>query len=173
MYFATGLLAVPLWLMVSYRLGKRTTLMLALAYATCTTLLILLVPVGNMPAAVMMMATAGVAFGAGPFLLRSITADLSRRSEAATAMPVAGVFYGILLMAAKFGLALSVGISYSVLGGFGFVASLEGENSSIALAALKTSFIVVPAVVFGLSAWLIYGLNPREIDPEELQGEMQ
>lgn len=154
-YFGTGLLAVPLWMLLSYRIGKRNALLIGLAYAALANLAILLIPTGAFVLALSMMVLVGAVYGASPFLLRALIADVARAEEKRSDAAIAGAYFGLLLMVAKIGLALSVGVTYSIISHAGFDVELRADNSDLAKNVLTFCFVGLPFLAYSLAGLVL------------------
>jgi Na+/melibiose symporter-like transporter len=152
-YFVGGLAGVPLWVWLGKRLGKHRALQLACVLSAAATLCVLLVPPGALAAAAPAMLAAGVNVGAGVFLIRAMMADVVDEDELATGAQRSGLFFGLLLTAAKLGISIGPA-SYAVLALFGFDASLGAANSASAMRALDAIFVGAP-VFFYLSVFVM------------------
>lgn len=159
-YFVAGLAGVPIWWMLARRIGKHKALRTAFAYATIATFLIPLIPYGNFPAAIFFMIAGGLAQGGGVLLTRSLMADVVDDDELRTGSRRSGIYFGLLLMTSKIGLAAGPA-AFGALELFGFDASLGANNPPGALFALSAIFIGVPAIM-GVLAF--FSLNNYPLD---------
>ncbi len=152
LYFIAGFAGIPIWLRVSYRLGKHRTLAISMFYACVTLLPALIWKAGNFWGFMAGNMLYGFAYGAGPFLLRSITADVCDLDQVESGAQRTGLFYSLLTMSNKIGFALSVGLTYPLLSWIGFDPKVE--NSPEALQHLRYLFVIAP-VTFMLAAGLV------------------
>ena len=156
-YFVGAFVGGPLWVRISYRFGKHRTLaMAALAYAAIQ-MAVWLVPPGQFALGAALMFLAGLPFSAGPFLLRSMMADVADEERLLTRKDRTGLLYAILTGAIKIGSALAVFVTYQGLALFGFDGRQGAENTPQALLALQIAFTVLPATLGVLTAWIIWG----------------
>jgi len=138
-YLLAGVLFIPLLLRVSFRLGKHHSLALSSLFNAATIPLLLLIPEGNLVAAVLCFVLLGVNVGAGPFLMRSIMADVADEDAVHSGSQRTGLFFSLLTMTNKIGSAVAVGIAYAALDVIGFVPG--GENSTAAITGLKAVYV--------------------------------
>jgi glycoside/pentoside/hexuronide:cation symporter, GPH family len=150
-YFVAGLLGVPVWWIAGRRLGKHRALQAAFLYTAATTLMLPFMPVGNFPVVAIAMVIAGLAQGGGVLLTRSLMADVVDDDELTTGSRRSGVYFGLLLMTSKVGLAAGP-IAYGLVGLAGFSAQRGADNSALAFAALGGTFIGVPVLLNLLGA---------------------
>ena len=151
-FFVSGLLAMPLWMKLSYRLSKHTALMVAMVYA-CVSLLLFpfVATAGNLVGLVVATIAYGSAFGAGPMISRAMMADLADMDQLETGVKRAGLFFALLTTTNKVGAAVSVSICYLILGWLGFNPAAE-TNSEGAISGLMWTFVLMPCVCFGVAA---------------------
>ena len=151
-FFVSGLLAMPLWMKLSYRLSKHTALMVAMVYACVSLLLFPFVATpGNLVGLVVATIAYGSAFGAGPMISRAMMADLADMDQLETGVKRAGLFFALLTTTNKVGAAVSVSICYLILGALGFDPAAE-TNSDGAISGLMWTFVLMPCVCFGIAA---------------------
>lgn len=159
-YFASGLVGVPIWVAAGRRLGKHRALQVSCAWAALTLACIPLIPPGNFAIAAGGMVIAGLASAAPTLLIRAMMGDVVDADELASGAQRSGLFFGLLLTTTKVGLALGP-VTYAVLAWFGFDAKLGGANSPEALMALTVLFAAGPAA---LNALAILTLQAYPID---------
>ncbi|MEQ1708697.1 MAG: MFS transporter [Terricaulis sp.] len=166
-YFIAGLLGVPIWWIAGRTFGKHKALQGALIYTSATTLLILVMPPGNFTVVAIGMLFAGLAQGGGVLLTRSLMADVVDDDELTTGSRRSGVYFGLLLMTSKVGLAAGP-LAYGLVGLAGFSANLGAGNSASAFTALGAMFIGVP-VLLNIAAALSLRKYPLD---EKRQAEL-
>jgi len=155
-FFVSGLVFMPLWMRLSYRLGKHATLIAAMIYA-CGTLSLfpLAAEPGNLIGLVVVTVLYGGGFGAGPMVLRAMMADLADYDELETGAKRAGLLFALLTTTNKVGGAVSVSVSYAILSWIGFDPGADA-NTAGALSGLLWTFVLAPATFFvlaGVSLW--------------------
>lgn len=159
-FFVSGLIGVPIWWSLARRIGKHKAAQASFAYATLATFCIPLIPAGNFPVAAIFMLIGGLAQGGGVLLTRSLMADVVDDDELRTGSRRSGVYFGLLLMTSKVGLAAGPA-AFGALQLFGFDASLGAGNTPQALGALTAMFIGIPALMGVLA---ILSLNKYPLD---------
>ncbi|MBM4243101.1 MAG: MFS transporter [Deltaproteobacteria bacterium] len=158
-YLLAGVLFIPFLLRVSFRLGKHRSLALSSLFNAATIPFILLIPEGNLVAAVLCFVLLGVNVGAGPFLMRSIMADVADEDAVHSGSQRTGLFFSLLTMTNKIGSAVAVGIAYAALDVIGFVPG--GENTTAAIAGLKAVY-VWPACLLSIAVAAIVWAFPLD-----------
>ncbi|MBA4209862.1 MAG: MFS transporter [Parvibaculum sp.] len=138
-YFISGVAFIPLVLAVSRRLGKHKTAAASALFNAMTVPLILLVPQGDALMALGVWVLCGVNMAAGPFLFRSLMADVSEHDTVVTGQQRTGLFYSLLTSTSKLGAAFAIFIAYSLLDSIGFQAG--GENSQSVLDSLRAVYV--------------------------------
>ncbi len=153
-YFISGVTFIPLIMILSRKFGKHKSVAFSALFSGATLPLILLIPEGNVPMAMACWVALGVNMGAGPFLFRSIMADVADHDAVQSGQQRTGLFYSLLTMTNKVGHAVAIGIAYAALDLIGFQAG--GENSPEVIAGLKAVY-VWPAFIIALAcAYLIW-----------------
>ncbi len=150
-YFIAGLIGVPVWWIAGRMFGKHKALQAAFLYTAATTLLLPFMPAGNFAVVAVGMIVAGLAQGGGVLLTRSLMADVVDEDELSTGSRRSGVYFGLLLMTSKVGLAAGP-IAYGLVGLAGFSAARGAGNSVFAFAMLAAMFIGVPVLLNILAA---------------------
>ncbi|MBI3438113.1 MAG: MFS transporter [Proteobacteria bacterium] len=150
-YFLSGLAGVPLWWFLARKLGKHRTLQLLLLYSVLTTALLSQLPRENFALAAPFMFFAGLPFGGGVLLTRSLMADVVDEDEVRTGARRSGIYFGILLTTSKVGIALGP-LTYIALEISGFRAALGAHNTPEALQTLTVLFIAGPLLLYLLAA---------------------
>ena len=154
--YAFGVLASPLWLRISYRLGKSQTLITGELAQVAINLLLLLVAPGQLWPMLALTTAQGLCQGSGNLMLRAMIADLAGHHRASGAGVRSGLLFSVFNVTSNAAMALAVGIGFTILGWFGF--SPHGPNNAQALTALHAFFAVAPALGHALSALLIWRL---------------
>ncbi|MGN6150059.1 MAG: MFS transporter [Rhizomicrobium sp.] len=120
LYFLVGVACIPLWIMISRRIGKHKTMVAAFVYGICAAPLLLIIPYGNIWVAGAVLVLTGVPYGAPSFLLRSMMADVTDVDAAENNAERAGLMYSFLSLTSKFGVGLSVFVTFTALSLIGF-----------------------------------------------------
>lgn len=153
-YFLSGCLCVPAMVRLSYRLGKHQTLAASSLFSAVVLPLLFFVPPGNVGAAAAAFVLFGVNMGAGPFLFRSIMADVADHDRVASGAQRTGLYYSLLTMTNKVGYALSIGITYPLLEWFGYVPG--ATNTAAAIDGLTAIFVWPPLLISVLVALFMW-----------------
>ena len=150
-YFVSAFVSVPIWLRLSYRFGKHRTFAGAMIYAAVVLPLVLLLGPDDLELYTGANVVYGLAYGAAPVLLRSITADITDDDSAKTGTQRTGLFYSLLAMTNKLGFALAVGVAYPLLEVVGFDPEAAVPDPS-AIDGLKAIYVTIPVICFAVAA---------------------
>ncbi|MEM8825948.1 MAG: MFS transporter [Pseudomonadota bacterium] len=114
-FFASGVVCVPLWVVVSRTLGKARTIALSSLLTVPIIAAFFVIPKESLVAAGIVQALFGSTMGVWIFLTRSIVADLVDDEERAHGDRPAGIYYALATLTTKLGQAIAVGIGYVLL----------------------------------------------------------
>lgn len=147
-YFLAGVLAIPLWLALSRRLGKHRTWCVAMALAIVAFAAVPVIPHGAFGAFFAVCLLTGASLGADLALPPAIQADVVDYDAWKNGEARAGLLFALWSMATKFAQALAVGV------GLPLVAALGFDPAAVTAAgvfALKVIYAWLP-IVFKLTA---------------------
>jgi glycoside/pentoside/hexuronide:cation symporter, GPH family len=151
--FGFGILVAPLWLKLSYRLGKQRTLIVAESLQVALNLSLLLLQPGQVAALLALTVALGLVQASGNLMLRSIVADVADAQRLKTGEECSGLLFSIFNVTSNAAMAISVGIVLPLVGAFGFVPG--AANSAPVLDRLHWLFALAPAAGHLCSALLI------------------
>lgn len=149
-YFASAIAALPVWLAVSRRIGKRRTWSYAMALAAATFWPAAFLGEGDLVWFVAVCVLTGAPLGAELVMPPSMQADVVDLDTAKTGVRRTGTFFGLWGVATKIPLAVAVGIAFPVLDLAGFNGA-GGANSAASITVLAALYGLLP-VVFKLFA---------------------
>lgn len=154
LYFVAGLLGTPIWIYAGRRWGKHRALQANFLWAVVTTLMLPLVPPGNLPVGIAFMMLAGMAQGGGILLTRALMADVVDEDELQTGARRSGLYFGLLLTTSK--IAIVAGpLSLALLQLVGFDPQAGAVNSAGMLFALGAMFVLGPVIPQAIGIWLL------------------
>lgn len=151
-----GVFAAPIWMQISYRLGKHQTVIAGEITQIAINLAILLLSAGQLWAMITLVVAQGLSQGSGNLMLKAIVSDVADKERLATGKEHAGLLFSIFNVTQNAAMALAVGLALQLVGAFGFVPRLGASNSAAALDALRLVFAFGPAIGHGLSALLMW-----------------
>lgn len=146
LYFAAGMLALPLWLALARRLGKHRAWALSMLLATLGFLPVPWLVAGDLPLFTLVVIVTGVCLGADLALPAAMQADVVDLDTAAGGGQRAGLLFGLWGMATKLAFALAVGIAFPLLALAGF-SSTSGIQPPSALLALSLLYGAAPLAI--------------------------
>ena len=151
LYFFAGFLAMPMWMQLSYRVGKTRAIQIALGYGILMQSgLFLVADPGNIPMFWGYTFLYGIAYGAVPPILRSMMADVTDIDELQSGKKRAGMFFALLTTVNKLGSAVAVGVALTAADlVFGFVPG--SNNPPSAIEGLLVIYCFVPVLGLALS----------------------
>ncbi|MBO6525416.1 MFS transporter [Erythrobacter sp.] len=143
--YAGAFFGVPIWLKLSYRIGKHHAVSVSAIVTIVAFLYTLIMPKGDFLAAAIFYLVNGIAFGAAPFLDRAMLADVVDLDQTKTGEQRTGFFFALMSMTNKIGYALPIGIIFPLLDVIGF--DPNGNNDPQAIAWLGAIFVGVPILL--------------------------
>jgi len=164
-YLTAGCVFVPIMVRLSHMWGKHRTLAYSSLFSAATVPLIFLVQPGDLFFAILVWICLGVNMGAGPFLFRSIMADVADHDQVEGGNQRTGLFYSLLTMTNKIGAALAIGLTYPALDLIGFVPG--AENTVAAEDGLRMLYVLPPVVLGVLVAWVMWNFPIDEAQQSE------
>lgn len=142
LYFFAGVAFVPVALFLSYKFGKRATMVGASLFNVCFVPVLFLIPAGNIWIAATVLIFLGVNVGIPSVLYRAMMADVCDQDEVITGQRRTGLFFALLTLTAKVGSALAIGVVYFILDRIGFNAA--GDNTPDVLSNMSYLYVAVP-----------------------------
>lgn len=167
-YFVAGLVCVPFWIKLSYRISKHRTMCIAMLYIAAITPFIFVLPKGDFVITAIAFSIFGVTYGAGGFLLRSIMADVVDIDTLATGRERSGLFYSLLVMTNKLGYA-AAGLVYPILTLVGFDGRPGAVNSPEAIQNLAYVYVGMPFIFVLLTAWSMWNFPVDKFKQQEVR----
>lgn len=150
-----ALVALPVWLAISRRLGKQGTLVLVFAWNALLAPAALLLPVGNVWMLAAFLCVRSLSWGADYMLLRALVADIAGRDGHEGASR-SGSYYALFNVTLKLAAGLGIGAALWIVSRSGFSAS--GGNDAAALEAVRLVY-ALPSCLAGLAGVAIILLN--------------
>lgn len=142
LYFFTGVAFLPVWILISKKIGKKAAWLISMAINTGAFIGVFFLGAGDELQYGIIVFLSGIGFGASFALPSAIQADVIDYDELISGLRREGLFIGVWSIAKKLAAAFGVGTSLYLLGYAGYEPNVEqGE-----------------AVVFSLK--LLYGLVP-------------
>jgi Na+/melibiose symporter-like transporter len=144
-YFITGVVALPVWVALSRRLGKTRTWMLSMLLACMAFVWAPWLQTGDQFAFVVICLVTGVALGADMALPASLQADLVDADAALAGRRRAGLLFGLWGLATKLAAAIGIGLAFLALALAGFEPA--GDNNQATLRWLALLYGLAPVLL--------------------------
>jgi glycoside/pentoside/hexuronide:cation symporter, GPH family len=141
LYFIAGAAGMPLWVMVSARIGKVRAWGVAMVVAIAAFVWAAFLGAGDTTAFAIICALSGLTLGADLALPPSLLADVIGRDGHVRAT---GTYFGLWTLATKLNLALAAGIALPLLGALGYA---PGARDPSAVHALALVYAAAPCVL--------------------------
>ena len=161
-FYTAHIFGVPVWVRISYRLGKHRTFGIASLAFCLTTALFFLPGEGDVALFIGFLFATGFNHSGLQFLIRAMAADVIDYDNIETGGQRSGLYFALLAITAKLGGALAIGITYPLLEQVGFDA--QGGNSAETLSSFRIIYVVLPALAM-IGAYL--GIRGFRLDREE------
>ena len=168
--FISSFLFLPIWLRLSYRFGKHRTFCYGAAFTAFSSSLCFFIPEEGFVIGVIVYLLIGVNQGGSSVLLRSTMADVIDEDRVETGRDRGALFYSMLTMTGKLGLALAVGITYPILSFIGFDA--QGGNAQDTLDGVRLVMAATPALVNLLVVAIMWNFPLTQARQEELRSKL-
>jgi GPH family glycoside/pentoside/hexuronide:cation symporter len=156
-YVISGVVTIPLWVLISRRFGARETWMRAMLLAAAAFAGIWFVGPGDLALLLCLLVVAGSAMGCGGVLSNALLADVIDLDARRTGERKEGAYSAAMLLALKVGAALALGASGPVMSAAGFTPNVEQTETG--LLGLRILFSAMPCLGFLLGAWLFRGFS--------------
>ena len=135
-YFAAGIVSVPLWVRISYRVGKASAWAAALGLTSLFFLAVPFLGPGDFWPFLAVCVATGLCLGADLALPGSMQADVVDLDTLEAGSQRTGLFFALWGMATKLALALAVGIAFPVLDLAGFDPEAVTDDARLSLSLL-------------------------------------
>lgn len=129
-YFLSGLIALPLWVILSKIISKKEIWIYSILLSSISFIFVLFLKQGDVLAFAIISFISGLSLGADIAFPTSMQSDFVQKNENSS---MSGLIFGIWTMLTKLSLAFAVVLSFSILGIFGFDQDNINENSKFAV----------------------------------------
>jgi GPH family glycoside/pentoside/hexuronide:cation symporter len=144
LYFVTGVIFLPAWIVIARRTGKKAAWLASMAVNTGAFIGVFFLGPGDAFIYGILVFISGVGFGATLAIPSAIQADVIDYDELLTGERREGQYIGLWSIAKKFAAAVGVGAGLSILGLVGYTPNVE-QSEQVQL-ALRTLYALVPSV---------------------------
>ncbi|RXJ94577.1 MFS transporter [Malaciobacter molluscorum] len=145
-YFLSGVLALPFWYYLSKRFGKKNSWIYSIILASTVFLYVPFLSQGDFTAFLIVCILSGFSLGADMFLPSSIQADIAQEFAKKDSQ-FTGVLFSFWAMLTKFALAAAVGVTFVILGLFGFDENPQSQTSLFVLSSLYSILPILLKII--------------------------
>jgi len=161
LYFVTGIVFLPAWVLLSRRIGKKWAWIASMAMNTGSFVGVFFLGPGDAPLYGVLVFLSGIGLGATIALPSAMQADVIDYDELLTGERREGQYIGLWSISKKLAAALGVGVSLSVLSFAGYMPNVE--QSETVRMTLRVLYALVPSVfnLLGLGIALFYPIHSK------------
>jgi len=154
-YFVVGIVLLPLWIMLSRRIGKKATWLAAMAVNSGAFFFVFFLRRQDELLYGLIVATSGIGFGATLAIPSSLQADVLDYDELLSGERREGLILGVWLILRKLAPALPLAMALPFMQAHGWKAGAPDQTAE-AFGALKVFYVIVPTICTGIAfviAW--------------------
>lgn len=161
LYILAGLVGGPAIAWLANRISKHRALIVSTTFYSLALIIIPLLPKGDALLPIVPMFCLGALATAFVVMVRAITADVSDELRLEGGRDLTGLLYAVTSATTKAASALSIFVSYWLLGLIGYDAKPHAHNGAAQIHGLELTFIIGPIVfvMLGGAAFLGYRLS--------------
>ncbi len=169
-FFVAHIIGVPLWVRLSWKIGKHKTFGISALCFCLTSSLFFFPGEGDVVLFIGLLFATGLAHSGLQFLIRAMGADVVDYDNVKTGGQRTGLYFSLLALTAKLGGALAIGITYPLLALVGFDA--QGGNTEETLFAFRMIYLVVPVLAMLGAYFSIRGFKLDAAEQADLQAQI-
>jgi len=160
-YIAAGLAGALFWSWLAQKMGKHRALILASVCYAVTQSALMIIPKATMALAIPGMFAVGFVSSSFVLIVRAMVADVADEVRLETGEERAGLLYALVTTTQKIGSAITVGISFTVLGMVGYNATEGAVNTPEAIRGLELCYVFAPVILvfFGGACFIGWKLD--------------
>ncbi len=160
-YIVAGIVGAAALSWLAQRVGKHRTLMMAACGYSIGLALMIFLPKGNFGLASLLMFGLGVLAAGFPLLDRAMVADVGDAIRLEQGKHRVGLLYAMITTSQKIAGAMSIGLSFTVLGWIGYQAKEGAVNTPSAILGMQMVYLIAPVtfVMIGAACYIGYKLD--------------
>jgi Na+/melibiose symporter-like transporter len=167
-YVIAGIVGAPLTARLAMRFSKHRTLMVTTTAYSLGLCMVMVVPKGNVIAALPVMFWCGFMAAGFDLMIRAMLADVADEVRLDQGQEQISLIYALNALANKIALAMAIGLTFPLLGRLGYDAAVGATNTPDAIRSLELAYIVGPIVFVMLGGacvlgWRLDAARHREI----------
>jgi len=161
LYFVTGIVFLPAWVLLSKRIGKKWSWIASMAINTGSFVGVFFLGPGDAPVYGVLVFFSGIGLGATIALPSAMQADVIDYDELLTGERREGQYIGLWSIARKLAAALGVGLSLSLLSHAGYTPNVE-QTETVRM-TLRVLYALIPSLfnLLGLGIALFYPIHAK------------
>ena len=172
LYFFAGLLVMPVWMKISYLIGKPRTLLISTILCSLTLATYLFIDTNDaLSTLITLTVLYGIGYGAPFTLTRAMMADIVDADELRSEKKRPGLFYSILTTFSKVGAAIAVGLVYTYLEFSGFKPDQIASDRIKEI--LLFVFAFIPMILYFCAALFCIGYELTSEKHKEIQKQLE
>ena len=163
-YIAAGVAGAAVLSWVAQRLGKHRTLMCASTGYSLGLIAMAFLPRAYFPLAGLFMFVMGFLAAGFPLLDRAMVADVGDAVRLEQGKHRVGLLYAMITTTQKVAGALSIGLSFTILGWIGYQAKETAHNTAAAIQSMELVYLIGPVVfvMLGGACFIGYKLDSKQ-----------
>jgi len=155
LYFFSGVLALPIWMLLSKKIGKKRVWISSILLASTAFFFVLFLKEGDVMAFGIISIISGLSLGADMAFPTSIQSDIVQEKKQNS-----GLLFGIWTMITKLSLAFSVMVTFGILGLVGF----DKDNlTALSVMTLTLLYGLAPIILKLIALFFINRYQEKEI----------
>lgn len=159
-YFLSGVFALPLWLWIAKKKGKKTAWILSMGLASSVFFFVPFLEVGDVLYFGIICVLSGMSLGADMALPAALQSDVARQTQE-QGNHLGGVLFGFWALLTKLAFALAIGIAFGILELVNFDTESPTETSLHVLALL---YAWVPVGLKAIAIFFSIRFNEKKIN---------
>ncbi len=156
-YVLAGILGAPLTARMAQRFSKHRTLMVTTTAYSLGLCMVMVIPKGNVLAAIPVMFWCGFMAAGFDLMIRAMLADVGDEVRLEQGQERISLIYALNSLAGKIASAFAIGVTFPLLGKLGYKAAEGAVNTPAAIRALEWAYIAGPIVFVMLGGACIVG----------------
>jgi GPH family glycoside/pentoside/hexuronide:cation symporter len=156
-YVIAGIVGAPLTARLAMRFSKHRTLMVTTTAYSLGLCMVMVVPKGDVIAALPVMFWCGFMAAGFDLMIRAMLADVADEVKLDQGQEQISLIYALNALANKIALAMAIGLTFPLLGRLGYDAAVGASNTPDAIRSLELAYIVGPIVFVMLGGACVLG----------------
>ena len=144
LYFVTGIIFLPVWIVISRRTGKKAAWLASMAINTGAFVGVFFLGPGDAAIYGILVFLSGIGFGATLAIPSAIQADVIDYDELLTGERREGQYIGLWSISKKFAAAVGIGAGLSILGVVGYTPNVQ-QSAEVQM-TLRVLYALVPSL---------------------------